>query len=391
MERQDTKRFNDQIRKHVDTANSSNKSFKSQTASIKEASNEGENFNATLARLQRTLLAIATVVVFRELIRGFQTLVSSGIEFNKQIESAKLGIASILATQGEYVTQSGQQLQGVEKLNAAITMSDKLVNQLRIDNLKTTATFDQLVKAFQQTLAPGLSVGFNENQVRQYTLAMMQAASALGLNKDMMAEETRSMLKGTITARNTLIATSLGITNEQIRAFKGNAQGLFDFLMKKLKEFQFAGELSQKTFEGLFSNLKDAFMAVTGTSFEPLFNKLKEMMSGGIGAFITQTSTGLVANSEAVQFFNGIGDAIVSSINYLEEFGRGLLGMDQRFQNFDKHRDFFYKLGHDIRQVGEDIKPFLEQLGKVGGIIESTYNLIPEVIREDGLFHVILY
>ena len=355
------------------------------------ATTEAEGFNRTLARISRTMAAFAAVSFTIALVKGFQELVSSGIQFNKEIESAKLGIGSIISTQGEFVTATGQQLQGVEKLNAALFMSDKLVNQLRIDNLKTTATFEQLTKAFQQTLAPGLGVGFNPDQVRKFTLSMMQAAGAMGVNQDMMAEETRSLLKGTITPRNTIIATALGITNEQIRSYKGNAQGLFDFLMGRLKEFQYAGELSQKIFTGLASNLKDAFMGVTGQSFEPLFNRLKEMMAQGIGSLVNISSSGISSNPAAISFFSSTNDAVVNSINYLEEFGRGLLGLDQKFQNFDSNRDTFYKLGLDIKNASADIKPFVSMVGEMGSKVSDVYNAMPDGIREYGLVGLILY
>jgi hypothetical protein len=217
-------------------------------------------------------------MIGREVVGGFQRMIASGFEFNAQIEQARLGIASILMAQGEFTTSLGYTLAGYEKLNAAIGMSSELVNQLKVDNLRTIATLDQLVKAFQQGLAPALEAGFNIQQARQFTVAMVQAAGALGLNLNMMAEEMRSILRGTITPRATFIATALGITNEDIRRYRVNSEQLFDFLMTRLDAFRVAGIENQRTWLGLISNIKDLFLNILGEGLTPLFEYIKEQL-----------------------------------------------------------------------------------------------------------------
>ena len=59
-------------------------------------------------------------------------------------------------------------------------------------NFQTIATLDQLVRAYQETLPVAMAKGFNKQMVLDYTVAMVQAAGAIGLSLDQMAEETRS-------------------------------------------------------------------------------------------------------------------------------------------------------------------------------------------------------
>lgn len=246
--------------------------------SMKQNIDVATQWDKTLSRIQRTLLAFAAVAAAKILYDTLRFPVQEATKFNEEIEKTKLGIASILTSQGEFTNKYGGAAQGVEKLNASLKMSERIMKQLQFDNLRTIATFEQLAKAFQQTLAPGLSVGFNVDQIRQYSMAMVQAAGAMGVNLDMMAEETRSLLKGTITPRNTLIATYLGITNEDIRRYKDDSQGLFNFLMGKLQAFNVAGEKSQETFAGLKSNVQDAFLMSIGEASTSFFNYMKSTM-----------------------------------------------------------------------------------------------------------------
>lgn len=198
-----------------------------------------------------------------------------GTKFNATVESSTVGIAALLSAQGKFTDAQGVELQGRDKINAALKYSGDLVRQLQVDNLKTTATFEQLLSAFQVTLAPGLAKGLDVNQIRQYTLAMVQAAAAMQVPLDMMAEETRSLLEGTIVKKNTRIATALGITPEDVKQWEGNASGWFQWVMGRLDAFQQFGGIIGETYSGLLSNAGDALSNILGQATRPFFDELK--------------------------------------------------------------------------------------------------------------------
>lgn len=256
-------------------------------------------------RLSRTLFAFVGVTAFIELVTGIYQAVAAGVEFNKTIENTRLGMAALLESEGKF-TQGGKILSGTEAMNAALAQSDKIIKQLQYDNLQTVATFEQLSRAYQSALAPGLAVGFNLDQVRQFTLSMVQAAAAMQLPFEQMAEEIRSLLRGSITPRNTIIATNLGITNEDIRKYKGDAQGLFDFIMGKLSEFSKYGPILQQTFTGLTSNLTDVFRMMAGEAGKGYFEYLKGVMAS-LTNYMADTSNaaeGIKLRPGAVQMFS---------------------------------------------------------------------------------------
>lgn len=288
----------------------------------------------TLSRIQRTVAAFIGVWAFRKVTEGFSDLIGTGIEYNSIMEQTRLGIASILLSQGEYSTQLGQTLEGQEALNAAQLQSSQISRQLQLDNLKTIATYQQLVKAYQQTLAPGLEVGFSPEKVRQYTVAMVQAAGAMGLNMDMLAEETRSMLRGTINPRNTLIATALGIRPEDINKYKGDTEAFFQFLMGKLSAFQTAGIESQQTWTGVISNVKDVVSITLGEGFRGLFDELKQLALDFQKSITIETPTGIIIDPEVINKVRELSDFVILIVRGLVNIGRGfawLLDLSDRW------------------------------------------------------------
>src|SRR5574343_1129184 len=240
-------------------------------AQLKGTTKTLATYEQAIARVQRTLMAFGAVVAFRYISQALSFPVEESVRYNAEIEKTRLGIASIVSAQMEMTSASGEQVKGAEKLNKALTMSDDVMKKLKIDNLSTIATFEQLARAYQSALSPGLAAGMNLDQIRQFSVGMVQAAGAMGVNLDMMAEELRSLLRGTITPRNTIIATNLGITNEDIKKYKANSADLFNFIMGKLNDFAVAGQESQKTFAGIFSNLKDATSMLFGESGNQFF------------------------------------------------------------------------------------------------------------------------
>jgi len=269
-------------------------------------------------------------VVFEALRRSLDLLVSSfnaiagtGIGYNAAIESATLGIATLIATQGRFIDSQGRELRGMEALNAARQVAAEQMQQLKVAGLETTATTQQLTAAFQQGLAPGLAAGLNVDQVRRFTVAMTQAAGALDMPMNQLGEEVRSLLGGNIDPRNTRIATALGITNAQIKELK--AQGpekLFAFLEEKLSMFQAAGVETARTWSGLTSNVQEAAETAAGMATQPMFDKLKtglqEAFSGIFdvkNARISETFQGLLQAGQEV--FGALGDLAQEALSWL--------------------------------------------------------------------------
>ena len=346
--------------------------LKKSVATTRTAVEETSNLTRTIERLQRTVVAFIGVWAVQKVISGFADMVRGGLEFNAVMEESRLGMASIFMAQGQFVTSTGKVLETQEALNAAMEMSSEFSRKLQLDNLKTAATYQQLVKAYQQTIAPGLAVGFSPDMIREYTVAMVQAASALGLNLDMLAEETRSMLRGAITPRNTLIATALGIRNEDIARYKGDVEGLYNYVMGRLSAFRIAGEAVQLTWRGAMSNLKDVIQIALGEGFTNLFDYLKGQALEIQKVMISWTGKGPVINPEAVAIFRSIGKAII-------EITEGAKALVSSFAGIMPIIGAFYQ---SIRSIAIALGPIISLFGTLLGFIGGGVRIFSTILEK---------
>jgi hypothetical protein len=222
------------------------------------------------------------MLAYRVILSGImavQESFSGTFRYLATIETAQLGIGAAFMTSGKYIDiTTGKALKGAEALKAAQVESKQVIEELKAANLQTIATLDQLIVAYQQTLPVAMAKGFDKRMVKEFTLAMVQAAGAIGLPMDQLGEETRSMLTGAINPRTSRIATVLGLRNEDIAEYKNNAEGLFTFLMDKLKAYQVAGVEAQTTWAGLWSNMKDIAFQYLGEGMTPLFEGIKQSL-----------------------------------------------------------------------------------------------------------------
>ena len=222
----------------------------------------------------RLLGFTAVFAAFAAGAAAIRAAASAFLNFNVQVEKAQLGIAALLTAVGTVSSAIDANVQGAQALVLAQAESVRQTALLRKEGLQTAATFEQLLDTFQQALGPGLQAGLDVDQIRKFSVRISQAASAIGVPQNQLAEEIRSLLAGTINPRTTRIATSLGITNEDIRRAK-EAGDLIGLLNKRFAAFDEAGKASLNTFEAIVTNTKDAFAQLLGTAGVGLFDNLK--------------------------------------------------------------------------------------------------------------------
>lgn len=271
----------------------------------------------------RVLQLVAAYGGFR-VISGF---VAEGLKFNQLIETSTLGIGSLITATSVLTDSQGRQLSGTEALATAQGLAADQIAKLRIENIRTAATIEQLVDSFQQATASGLAAGLTLDQVRKFTVQIAQAAGAIGLPFDQLNQESRSILDATID-RNSRIAKILGLTNAEVRLAKEQNR-LAEFLNEKMAAFTVAGEESIKTWAGVKSNIKDAVQLFAGLSTEPLFNRLRDAGLAALkqifdidSAEIQSSFRGLISGFRTV--FDEVGHLLVRAITNAVEGARAL-------------------------------------------------------------------
>jgi hypothetical protein len=251
------------------------------------------------------LAAIGAYKAIAAVASGVSALVSEGVRYNSVMESSRLGIASLITAQAQLRDSGGNVLEGQEALTAATGIADEQLKKLRIANLETIATFEQLAKGFQIGLGPGLAAGLNLDQVRELTVSLTQAAGAIDpvlLDERQLGQEIRSIFDGTIN-QTTRVANTLGLTAEKLQEWKDQGPDkYFENLSKALAAFNVAGARGAQTWAGLTSNMRDALSMQAGDITKPLFDQVKKALLDAFGE--------VFKGGEVAKEFQGIGTAL---------------------------------------------------------------------------------
>lgn len=290
--------------------------------SLLRTDNAANRISFTFRRLFGILAAFA---VARLAVEAFaRGIVGTGISINRTVEDSQISIAALITAVGEVRNTQGELVTGQEAFALATKEARRQVNMLRQDAIGTTATFEDLLKAFQSGIGPGLAAGLNLDEIRQVTLRISQAAAALTVPQNQLNEEIRSLLRGTIQARTTRIASVLGITNEDVRQAR-EAGTLFQFLSKRLDAFKFASDATQRSFSGLMSNVQDAISFAGGPAALDFFEELKTSLGDLIEIFvdIERDEEGVVErilpSPEAIATLSAIFDGLRSAVVAVRE------------------------------------------------------------------------
>lgn len=216
----------------------------------------------------------ASIRVFSAVSDAVSDFVREGIRMNAKMETVQLSIQAITAAS---LVASGTIKDTGKAFALAGPEAERQLQALRVEALLTTATFEGLATAFQQAVGPGLARGLNLDQIRQLTIQIGQAGKSIGMPDFQLPQEVRALFEGKID-RNARVAKMLEITAADINKFKGNAQGLFDFLNERTQAFKLSGDVASKTFAGLASNVKDAFSFVAASGTTKTFETLKNVL-----------------------------------------------------------------------------------------------------------------
>lgn len=210
-----------------------------------------ETLNKTFARLAYATARYA--IVYRgvsALSNAFSEIVGGGIEYAKSLEENKLGISGILTSM---TNLNGKTLEWGQ----ALQISDGILNRLQESALKTSASATELVEAFRAILGPGLAGGMTVQQIEDFVTVGVNAVKSMGLPSNQVVQELRDLVQGGIRPASSTVATALGITDADIKKAKNSAEGLYNFLMERMKGFEIASVKRQDITRGLEEQIKE--------------------------------------------------------------------------------------------------------------------------------------
>jgi len=288
-------------------------------------------------------------------------IVMPGFNFASDMEVAKLGIAGTISSMGQL---NGKAID----FNDATKMSSKLMEELNIDAIRTSATTQDLVRTYQGIAAPGLGAGMDLEQIRKFTTVGVNTAKAMGLGSAQYIQELRDLTQGGIQAASSTIATSLGLKDADIAKAKTSAQGLFAFLMERMKGYEEASKAFPLTFKGIFDQLGEFATLASNAlvkKFEPQIKAIGIYMQSIFGSISEEGGTHFEISPNIVA---GIND-IVAVIEVAKSAFKSMMSL---FGSYDVDGTFY--ISQDTLDVYNTIK----------SIFGDIYTIIVELASSDS-------
>lgn len=259
---------------------------------------------------------------------GFAAFVAEGIRFNAVIESAKIGIATIVSNTYDVVDAQGKVLEPVEAFNASLIKSEELERGLQKAAILTKFEFEDILGFFNSTVIASAGLNTNLDQIVRLTQDFALAAGAANIETQLVRTGIQQILTGNITVRNPLARVLFpGETTANINKFlkDGKAAGdLVDRLEKKLQVFRLSADTVSQSFDAVSSNVLDALKLFAAQATFPLFDKLKSTL----GSIITQVvdlrgdTVKLTPTFQSIADILGVilsflGDQMIGAVDYI--------------------------------------------------------------------------
>lgn len=155
---------------------------------------------------------------------------------------------------------------------------EKTVNNIRMRSLDIAGTTsDAIIQTFGVVASQIGQIGGSIKDAEDLAISFAGALGTMGLSDPMYAtQEIGSIMRGTID-QNSVLARSLGLTNEDVEKAKKSADGLVVYLQKKLAAFTAGQSLAAKGFDGIVSNIQEVQQEVSRVFGKPF---LQPMLDG---------------------------------------------------------------------------------------------------------------
>jgi hypothetical protein len=331
---------------------------------ISHAQQFAENFFFTFRRLVG-ILAVFTIA------RKFAQFLGDGvremIRFNAVLEETQIGFSAILASVGDIVDSNGKLLEGIDKYHAATKLSAEMMKQVRVEALSTVATFEELVKAVEAGIAPGISAGLTDMKELVKMISLIsKAASTQGIKGSQFAEEIRAALTGQGSLRTTRLFQSGILDPAQIKQAREQGR-LIEYLTEKLGPFAIASDEVAKSWNGLVSNFKDAIQILLSSGGIDYFDSLKKSLQGFISVLVDKQDLlagGLGLNPDAVAGIEEVGSSLS---DFIKEFQQ----VSSAEEVVISLRTNLMAVGEVFRTIGKLVAPLIVGLMRIGAVVST--------------------
>lgn len=302
----------------------------------------------------------------------YETLIGQNVRLREQL----LATQSTLAATNR-VLQNGVQIKdptiAIQSLSGPVNTALAQIRKESLDLVNVTSK--DLVDSFQIIAAQAGNIGFNLTQAKDLTISFGATLGTLGVPLFMANQEINSILTGQIDV-NSVVAKSLGITNQQVAIWRQQGT-LVDNLNKKMEAFRAGNKLASQTLGGVTSNIQELVdnvgLAAGGKALDLIVEKASKLY-----AFLKQ-------NQETItKFVTEIVTKLSGSLEVLVDGLAAVFGSTQALAVntirllFDALSEAITALGNALKTVAVIAAPFLNilaELAKMGNLLNPLFQV----------------
>ena len=147
-----------------------------------------------------------------------EKVIDSGLELNRTYENISLGLAALTAAKTKAIDVNGKELKGMKQLQVLQLQTKDTLDLIKKASLDTPATFVEMAGFYQQAIghalasnkAFGASLDEIQKNTIQLTKRMSNLGSAAGMSMDLINEEIRSLMSGSVSSDSKLALILFG-------------------------------------------------------------------------------------------------------------------------------------------------------------------------------------
>lgn len=242
------------------------------------ASDQATKLSRNLAAVGYEIFGLTqSVGILRQAFGGlFDETIGREIRLQESLLRTRTTLASTadVAVNGKRITDPYEALVALE---GPVDQALENIRRRSLDIAGTTS--DAIVQMFGVVAGQVGQFGGTLKDAEDLAITFAGALGTIGMaDPNLASQEVRSILTGTID-QNSVLARSLGLTNEDIQKAKTSAEGLTAFLTKRLEAFTAGQKIAAQGFAGITSNIQEIREEASRSLGKPLLQPLLDSLT----------------------------------------------------------------------------------------------------------------
>ena len=313
----------------------------------------------------------------------FNTFFDSTIRRQAQLEATILQTRTTLASTARVLADGMELRDPLQAIQALEGPIEETIASIRRRSLEIAGTTSEaIIQTFSVVAGQIGQIGGDLKDAEDLAISFAAALGTIGLSNPMYAtQEIRSILTGNID-QNSVLARSLGITNEDIQKAKTSSEGLVRWLENRLAAFGAGQGIAATQLSGVLSNVLEVYQEFTRELGKPL---LEPLVNSANAVFERLSSI----FKQLLDFAGAVGYAFSSLYQLLQTIvGSSNFNLVSDKQIADSLDSVSLLIGDFVADIKSKLQEFIvpklvQSLNNIKNIIEK---LTPSVLKLIGSF-----